>query len=348
MSSGLPDRAASRLAWTRDVLAAPGVTLEPASADASFRSYWRTRHAGQSWIVMDSPPALEDPAPWLAIGTRLAAAGLHVPAVRAQDLEQGFLLIEDLGSQLYLPALNDATVDALYGDALRALLHMQRDVDTAGMQRYTRDFLLRELEIMPEWFLRQHLGHTPTCAEWDVLEAGFTTLLHNALAQPQGFVHRDYHSRNLLIVPHDQPQNIATRLPNPGIIDYQGALIGPITYDLASLLRDCYIAWDRERVEAWADGYRLHLQTAQLIDGSVDRGQFLRWFDLTGLQRHIKVLGIFCRLCYRDNKPGYLDDLPRVYDYVIDVAARHPELADFAALLQRCVGPRDLRQVTTA
>ena len=216
------------------------------------------------------------------------------------------------------------------------------------MQRYTRDFLLRELEIMPEWFLRRHLGHTPTCAEWDVLEAGFTTLLHNALAQPQGFVHRDYHSRNLLIVPHDQPQNIATRLPNPGIIDYQGALIGPITYDLASLLRDCYIAWDRQRVEAWADGYRLHLQTAQLIDGSVDRGQFLRWFDLTGLQRHIKVLGIFCRLCYRDNKPGYLDDLPRVYDYVIDVAARYPELADFAALLQRCVGMRDLRQVTAA
>jgi aminoglycoside/choline kinase family phosphotransferase len=348
MMSGLPDRAASRLAWARETLGDPELTLEPASADASFRSYWRTRHAGQSWIVMDSPPALEDPAPWLAIGNRLAAAGLHVPTVRAHDLQQGFLLIEDLGSQLYLPALNDATVDALYGDALRALLRMQRDVDTAGMQRYTRDFLLRELELMPEWFLRRHLGHTPTCAEWDVLEAGFTTLLHNALAQPQGFVHRDYHSRNLLIVPHDQPQNIATRLPNPGIIDYQGALVGPITYDLASLLRDCYITWDRQRVEAWADGYRAHLQTAQLIDGAVDRAQFLRWFDLTGLQRHIKVLGIFCRLCYRDGKPGYLDDLPRVYDYVIDVAARYPELADFAALLQRCVGTRDLRQATSA
>ncbi|GAA0257311.1 aminoglycoside phosphotransferase family protein [Rhodanobacter caeni] len=343
-----PDRAASRLAWAREALGEPALTLEPASSDASFRSYWRTRHAGQSWIVMDSPPALEDPAPWLAIGTRLAAAGLHVPAVRAQDLQQGFLLIEDLGSQLYLPALNDATVDALYGDALRALLHMQRDVDTEGMPRYTRDFLLRELELMPEWFLRRHLGHTPTCAEWDVLEAGFTTLLHNALAQPQGFVHRDYHSRNLLIVPRDQPQNIATRWPNPGIIDYQGALIGPITYDLASLLRDCYIAWDRQRVEAWADGYRLQLQTAQLIDGAVDRGQFLRWFDLTGLQRHIKVLGIFCRLCYRDGKPGYLDDLPRVYAYVIDVATRYPELASLAALLQRCVGTRDLRQVAAA
>lgn len=348
MTSGTPDRAASRLAWTREALAAPELTLEPASADASFRSYWRTRHAGQSWIVMDSPPALEDPAPWLAIGTRLADAGVHVPAVRAQDLQQGFLLIEDLGSQLYLPALNDATVDDLYGDALRALLVMQRDVDTDGMQRYTREFLLRELELMPEWFLRRHLGHTPACEEWDVLEAGFTTLLHNALAQPQTFVHRDYHSRNLLIVDQDGPRNITTRLPNPGIIDYQGALIGPITYDLASLLRDCYISWDRQRVEAWADAYRLHLQAAQLIDGLVDREQFLRWFDLTGLQRHIKVLGIFCRLCYRDGKPGYLDDLPRVYGYVIDVAARYPELADFAALLQRCVGARDVRQAATA
>lgn len=348
MSSGLPDRAASRLAWTREALADPGVTLEPASADASFRSYWRTRHAGQSWIVMDSPPALEDPSPWLDIGARLAAAGLHVPAVRAQDLQQGFLLIEDLGSKLYLPALTDATVDTLYADALQALLRMQRDVDTGGMQHYSRDFLQRELELMPEWFLRRHLGCTPNCGEWDVLEAGFTVLLHNALAQPQGFVHRDYHSRNLLIVDGDQPQNIAIRQPTPGIIDYQGALIGPITYDLASLLRDCYVAWDRGRVEAWANGYRRRLQAAQLIDAAVDRGQFLRWFDLTGLQRHIKVLGLFCRLCYRDAKPGYLDDLPLVYGYVIDVAGRYPELAAFAALLQRCVGSRDLRQATTA
>lgn len=339
-----PERPAARLAWTRQVLDDATLELTPASADASFRSYWRTWHDGHSWIVMDSPPAQEDPAPWLAIGTRLAAAGLHVPAVRAQDLQQGFLLIEDLGSKLYLPALNDATVDRLYGDALQALLRMQRDVDTRGMLHYDRDFLLRELELMPEWFLRQHLGHTPSCAEWDVLEAGFTALLHNALAQPQSFVHRDYHSRNLLIVDPDQPQNIATRQPTPGIIDYQGALIGPITYDLASLLRDCYIGWDRQRVEAWVEGYRLHLQTAQLIDAQVDRAQFLRWFDLTGLQRHIKVLGIFCRLCYRDGKPAYLDDLPRVYDYVIEVAGRYPDLADFAALLQRCVGLRDLRQ----
>src|SRR6185312_5146959 len=186
-----PERHAARLAWTRQVLDDNTLELTPASADASFRSYWRTNHAGQSWIVMDSPPAQEDPRPWLEIGARLAAAGLHVPAVRAHDLQEGFLLIEDLGSTLYLSVLNDATVDALYGDALQALLRMQR-----------------ELELMPEWFLRRHLGYTPSCEEWDVLEAGFTVLLHNALAQPQGFVHRDYHSRNLLVVDHAAPQNI--------------------------------------------------------------------------------------------------------------------------------------------
>ncbi len=333
-----PDRAAVRLAWSRRVLGDETLMLEPASADASFRSYWRTHHDGLSWIVMDSPPAQEDPRPWLEIGTRLAAAGLHVPAVQAQDVERGFLLIEDLGSQPYLPALNDGTVDALYGDALDALLRMQRDADTGGMQPYDHAFLQRELEIMPEWFLRRHLGHTPECEEWDVLESAFTVLLHNALEQPRCFVHRDYHSRNLLVTANN----------NPGIIDFQGALHGPITYDLASLLRDCYIVWDRARVEAWVESYRLRLQAAQLIAAEVDRPRFLRWFDLIGLQRHIKVLGIFCRLCYRDGKSGYLDDLPRVYDYVTDVAGRYPELAEFVALLQRCVGERDLRLPVTA
>ena len=333
-----PDRAAARLAWTRRQLGDDTLMLESASADASFRSYWRTRHAGRSWIVMDSPPAQEDPRPWLEIGARLSAAGLHVPAVQAQDLERGFLLIEDLGTQLYLPALDDDTVNALYGDALDALLRMQRDADVTGMQPYDHAFLQRELEIMPEWFLRRHLGHAPACGEWDVLESAFTVLLHNALEQPRCFVHRDYHSRNLLVTADN----------NPGIIDFQGALHGPITYDLASLLRDCYIVWDRARVEAWVESYRLRLQAAQLIGAEVDHPRFLRWFDLTGLQRHIKVLGIFCRLCYRDGKPGYLDDLPRVYDYVTDVAARYPELADFVTLLRRCVDGRDLRQPVDA
>jgi aminoglycoside/choline kinase family phosphotransferase len=333
-----PDRAAVRLAWVRQALDDDALTLTSASADASFRSYWRTHHDGGSWIVMDSPPAQEDPRPWLEIGTRLSAAGLHVPAARACDLEQGFLLIEDLGSQLYLPALNDDTVDALYGDAMDALLRMQRGADTAGLPPYDHAFLQRELEIMPEWFLRRHLGYTPECGEWDVLESAFTVLLHNALEQPRSFVHRDYHSRNLLV----------TARNNPGIIDFQGALHGPITYDLASLLRDCYIVWDRARVVGWVESYRQRLQAAQLIDANVGPQRFRRWFDLIGLQRHIKVLGIFCRLGYRDGKLGYLDDLPRVYDYVIDVAGAYPELADFVALLRRCVGERDLRQPVAA
>ncbi len=191
---------------------------------------------------------------------------------------------------------------------LDALLRMQRDVDITGMQPYDHAFLQRELEIMPEWFLRRHLGCTPECEEWDVLESAFTLLLKSALEQPRCFVHRDYHSRNLLITAHN----------SPGIIDFQGALHGPITYDLASLLRDCYIVWDRRRVEAWAETHRLRLLDAGLIAPVVSRERFLRWFDLIGLQRHIKVLGIFCRLYYRDGKSGYLDDLPRVYDYVIE------------------------------
>ncbi|MEO7052540.1 MAG: phosphotransferase [Rhodanobacter sp.] len=329
----LQDRSRSRLAWLHKVFGDTEASLAPASVDASFRSYWRTQHDGQSWILMDSPPALEDPAPWLEMSARLAAAGLHVPAVHAQDRQQGFLLIEDLGDRLYLPSLNDGNVDALYGDAMEALLRMQRDVDVAGMQPYDRAFLQRELGIMPEWFLARHLGCTPDCGEWDVLEAAFTVLLASALEQPRCFVHRDFHSRNLLVVDHN----------TPGIIDFQGALLGPVTYDLASLLRDCYIVWGREQVQAWTEDHRLRLQAAQLIGPDVDRERFRRWFDLIGLQRHIKVLGIFCRLRYRDGKHGYLADLPRVYKYVIEVAGRYPELLDFTLLLERRVGELDLR-----
>lgn len=343
-----PDRATARLDWIRSTLGDSNLTLESASADASFRSYWRTVHQGRSWILMDSPPALEDPAPWLDIGGRLSAAGLHVPAVRERDLQQGFLLIEDLGSALYLPALNGNTVDALYADAMKALLRMQSAVDVGGMPSYDRAFLQRELEIMPEWLLGRHLGHATSVEERAVLTAAFDVLLENAREQPQCFVHRDYHSRNLLIVEADPQASAALLLPNPGIIDFQGALIGPITYDLASLLRDCYIAWEAARVEAWVEDYRLRLQAAGLIGQEVDRARFLRWFDLTGMQRHLKVLGIFCRLWYRDGKRGYLDDLPRVCDYVIRVARGYPELGNLAALLEQRVGARDLAMPVTA
>ncbi|QAU22749.1 aminoglycoside phosphotransferase [Dyella sp. M7H15-1] len=332
------DRTSTRLAWTRASLRNSSLTLEPASSDASFRSYWRTHHDGRSWIVMDSPPAQEDPRPWLSIGEQLAAAGLHVPAVYDKDLQQGFLLIEDLGSRLYLPALNDATADALYGDAMSALLRMQSRMDHHGLPPFDRDLMIRGLELMPEWFLDRHLGHKPDGGERKVLEAAFDVIIRNAQEQPRCFVHRDYHSRNLLIVDHH----------SPGIIDFQGALAGPITYDLASLLRDGYIAWPRERVETWVDGYRHTLIDTRLIGAEIDQKQFLRWFDLTGLHRHVRVLGQFYRLWYRDGKRGYLADVPRVYHYVVSVARSYPELADFVALIERHATGRDLAKVSNA
>ncbi len=345
-------RADARLVWARQALGDELLTLSPASTDASFRSYWRTQHAGQSWIVMDSPPALDDPRPWLAIGARLAAAGLHVPAVRAHDLEQGFLLIEDLGSRLYLSELRDDTADALYAPALDALLRMQCMVDVRDLPVYDRAFLSRELELMPEWFLARHLGCTTTCEQREVLEAAFTTVLRAALEQPRCFVHRDYHSRNLLVLEssptalaHCAPGTQPPLLASPGIIDFQGAVHGPITYDLASLLRDCYIRWDQDRVAAWVESHRQRLLATRWHSDIPDQARFLRWFDLTGMQRHIKVLGIFCRLHYRDHKPGYLGDLSRVYAYVIQVAERYPELHAFGALLRRHVGERDLSLV---
>ena len=334
------ERAAARLAWTRSALGDAALTLEPASADASFRSYWRTRHEGRSWIVMDSPPAQEDPRPWLAIGERLAGAGLHVPAVRAADLEQGFLLIEDLGSRLYLAELDEASADRLYGDAMDALLVMQTRVACDDLPPFDRAMLVRGLETMPEWFLQRHLGHAPDRGERDVLEAAFEVIVRNALEQPHRFVHRDYHSRNLLVLRDGDAG--PSRLASPGILDFQGALHGPVTYDLASLLRDAYVAWPRERVEAWVESYRQRLLGTDILDERTSRERFLRWFDLTGMHRHVRVLGQFYRLWYRDGKPGYLADVPRVYEYVVAVARRYPELAGFAALLERHAHGRDL------
>lgn len=329
------ERAAARLAWTRATLGDATLELSSASSDASFRSYWRAERGGKTWVVMDSPPAQEDPRPWLHIGERLASAGIHVPKVYASDLEQGFLLIEDLGTHLYLPRLNDETADPLYSDAMDALLLMQTRVEHADLPPFDHAMLMKGLEVMPEWFLQRHFGYTPTCGEWDVLEAAFTTIIHNALEQPRCFVHRDYHSRNLLIVDHN----------TPGVIDFQGALSGPITYDLASLLRDAYVAWPRQSVENWVESYREKLLRAGVIDATTTRKQFLRWFDLTGLHRHVRVLGQFYRLWYRDGKPGYLADVPRVYDYIISVASSYPELADFVELLKRHAEGHDLTQV---
>ena len=310
------------------------LSIAPASADASFRSYWRVSGIEPTRIVMDAPPAQENIEPWLDIGARLRAAGLHAPETFAVDRDNGFILMEDLGTRTYLPELDETTVDALYADALDALLRMQTRVDPAALPAFDEAFLTTELELMPEWFLRRHLGHTVDCDEWDVIEVAFRTLITSARAQPQSFMHRDYHSRNLLVVDAN----------NPGIIDFQGAMIGPVTYDLASLLRDCYIGWDAERVDGWVESYRQRLKHAHLIDTQTDPARYRRWFDLAGLQRHIKVLGIFCRLWYRDGKPQYLADLPLTWHYVISVARRYEELAPMADLLERVLGDRDITQ----
>jgi hypothetical protein len=324
------DRALARLNFARLHLGNRDLDVEVASADASFRSYWRVRNGDANWIVMDAPPPQEDIRPWLDIGARLRAVGLHAPEVSTADPERGFVLMEDLGTRTYLPELRDGTVDALYGDALDALLVMQTQVDASDLPRFDATRTSPEMELLGEWFLQRHLGFVPSCTQWDTIENAFRVIASAADEQPRRFMHRDYHSRNLLIAERG----------NPAIIDFQGAMLGPITYDLASLLRDCYIAWPIERVDAWVEQYRRRLVDAGLV--TVDGAHFRRWFDLTGLQRHIKVLGLFCRLWYRDGKAGYLADLPLVLDYVLTVAQLHPQLVGFSNLLQRAVSDRDI------
>jgi N-acetylmuramate 1-kinase len=261
-----------------------------------------------------------------------------VPRVEAADAALGFALIEHLGHDLYQHRLSADSADALYGRALEALLRMQREIPAEAVPPYEQARFEMELELMPEWFLRRHLGIAIECEDWDPIESAFRLLLDNAREQPQVFVHRDYHSRNLVDC-----------APGPGILDFQDALGGPLTYDLVSLLRDCYLRWPEPRVQDWAEAFRRELVAAGRIADAPQR--FYRAFDLMGLQRHIKVLGIFCRLYYRDAKPGYLGDLPRVLGYVLDVSARYPELADFHALLLRFTDGRDLsapRAVETA
>ena len=333
---------------------ATGLLIEPASADASFRSYWRaTDAAGTTRVIMDAPPTQEDLGPWLEVGARLRAIGLHTPEVFAVDRAQGFILMEDFGARAYLPELNAHTVDALYADALDALLRMQTQADPRGLPVFDEAFLRMELELMPQWFLQRHLGLDITGGERALLDAAFSALIDTARAQPQGFMHRDFHSRNLMLVDqrdvgHGHSTGGTARLSNPGIIDFQGAVIGPITYDMASLLRDCYIAWEPERVEGWLENYRLRAASAHLIDTRIDAAQFRRWFDLTGLQRHLKVLGLFCRLWYRDGKAQYLADLPLVWHYVIAVARSHHDLAPLADLLERALGERDIAKAREA
>jgi aminoglycoside/choline kinase family phosphotransferase len=325
------ERAAARLDFARRSTGRADIGLVPASSDASFRSYWRTTHLAPSRIVMDAPPDKEDLGPFLDIARRLTRAEIAAPEVLAQDLAGGFLLLTDLGSRLLLPELDAARVDACYRKAMQLLLRMQLAVDSAGLPAYDESRLVAEMELLPTWFIQRHLGITPRCEDWDIVESGFRALLDSAAAQPQCFVHRDFHSRNLMV----QDAGLA-------VIDFQDAVLGPVTYDLVSLLRDCYIEWPDTQVAGWVEDYRGQLAASGMAMPDAER--FLRAFDLMGLQRHIKVLGIFCRLWYRDGKSGYLGDLPRVWSYVRRIGLRHPETRPLVDLLAQWIGDRDLRQ----
>lgn len=315
----MPQRLQQIEDWLREDAAFALCTIRPASADASFRRYFRVTVGGDSFIVMDAPPDQEDMRPFLKVAAAFLDIGLHVPQVLRGDAGRGFYLLSDLGDVHYLQALDDTTVQRLYGDALGALLVIQAQGPQAGeLPPYDEALLRREMELFRDWLLGTHLGLSLDAAQSALLERVFVALAQSALAQPQVCVHRDYHSRNLMV----------TRRNNPGILDFQDAVIGPVTYDLVSLLRDCYIAWPRERVEDWALGYwELALQSGVLRPGQADEARFLRWFDWMGVQRHLKAAGIFARLYRRDGKPGYLGDIPRTLGYVIDVAGRYPELA---------------------
>jgi aminoglycoside/choline kinase family phosphotransferase len=303
----------------------------PASADASFRRYFRvsTGHpAHPTAIVMDAPPAHEDCRPFIHVCGLFGAAGVTVPTVLAQDLEQGFLLLADLGNQTYLSRLDDSTAHGMYADAAAALIRIQAATRPGELPAYDRALLQRELDLFPQWYVAKHLGASLTEAQQADLHEVTETLLANNLAQPQVYVHRDFHSRNLMVLDGGA---------NPGVLDFQDAVIGPITYDAVSLWRDAYIEWDEEQQLDWLIRYWERARKAGL-PVNADFGEFYRDFEWMGLQRHLKVLGIFARLYHRDGKDGYLANLPLVMKYTRQVAGRYTELRKLIRLLDALEG----------
>jgi hypothetical protein len=295
--------------------------LSIASEDASFRRYFRLRTADASHIVMDAPPDKEPCDAFVRVAGQLRDAGLNAPRILHEDHQQGFLLLTDFGNASYLDVLNPDTVDKLYADALDAIQRMQAGVDASHLPAYDEALLRREMSLFRDWFLQQLLKldlSEQQAADWrETTDA----LVNNALQQPQVFVHRDYHSRNLMHLAQD----------NPGIIDFQDAVKGPVTYDLVSLLRDCYISWPQDDIRRWVAGFHRAAQPALVKGVGVD--QFLGWFDLMGAQRHLKAVGIFSRLCLRDGKDKFLCDIPRTLGYLESVAPRHAELQGLHRLL---------------
>jgi aminoglycoside/choline kinase family phosphotransferase len=312
--------------WVGATLRSDRFTLAPASADASFRRYFRiTPDApwrGQSTLIaMDAPPPMEDCRPYVHVATLLVDAGVHAPEVLAADLDRGFLLLTDLGTRTYLDALDPTSAPALYADATATLVRWQSATRDGTLRPYDEALLMRELALFPDWYVGKHLARTLSSAQAQTLAHAFRLIVDHNLAEPRVYVHRDYHSRNLMV---DEP--------NPGVLDFQDAVIGPITYDLVSLLRDAYIAWDEEKQIDWAIRYWECARQHRLPVRS-DFAEFWRDFEWMGIQRQLKVLGIFARLYHRDGKAAYLDDMPRVMAYLRGACGRYAALGPLAALI---------------
>ncbi|WP_287028760.1 aminoglycoside phosphotransferase family protein [Pseudomonas sp. UBA6310] len=322
----LPEACAS-LGW-----AAPaGGRLTPASSDASFRRYFRWESEGRSLILMDAPPPQEDCRPFVRMAQMLAGAGVHVPKILAADLERGFLLLDDLGRQTYLEVIAPDNADALFEDALQALLAFQRLPLDGDLAQYDDALLRRELQLFPDWYLQHELGVSldgERLAAWQRISA---LLIDSALAQPKVLVHRDFMPRNLML-----------STPNPGVLDFQDAVYGPVTYDITCLFKDAFLSWPEARVRGWLEDYWQRARAAGIpVQAELD--DFLRASDLMGVQRHLKVIGIFARICHRDGKPRYLGDVPRFFRYIEAVVARRPELAELGELIASLPNPEKRR-----
>ena len=319
-------RAEARTAWTRAILRDDNAEPVRASMDAGFRSYWRVQSTDGSLIVMDSPPDKEDVRPWLQVRDLLEAGGVRVPRVLAQDVDTGFLLLEDLGADTYLHVINGDNADTLFDDAVAQLLKIQAIEPPADLPAFDEELLARELRLFDEWFCGHHLGMALDCGDMDTLDGAYRVLIDAALAQPQVLVHRDF-----------MPRNLMPATNGPAVLDFQDAVRGPIAYDAISLFKDAFLSWPQERVAAWLDRYHARAIEAGLPVPELAR--FRRDADLIGVQRHLKIIGIFARLNHRDGKPKYLADVPRFFVYLDAVLPKYPELAGLQGFIEHKVKP---------
>ena len=303
--------------WLQQQFPGQRITVQPLAGDASFRRYFRVQENDNVYVAMDAPPDNEDCRPFVQVAATLAKRGVRVPHIHAQDLERGFLLLDDFGDTLLQHALTPAQAGDLYTTAIDALVNWQEH-GLSELPRFDAAFAYQEIERFYEWFLIKHCQLSLSDQDDAILKDAFRRLAQGSEEQPQTLIHRDYHSRNLLVLPDQQL----------GVIDFQDAMIGPVTYDLVSLLRDCYIAWPDDQVRAWALYYFDEASRRQIVP-HIDAETFLRWFDWQGVQRHLKAIGTFARLFHRDNKPGYLPDIPRTLNYVLAISAKYPELHAF-------------------